>query len=700
MASIAGGGFSPFAVEWAPAGTRRAKSLTAITSPGRRAAQNWALCSDLDPALGAATTSFPLSDTTDVTDRPARPTGVGPDEAFFQSIVEAASDLVVVLGSHGSVEYVNPAVTRVLGYTPQDVLGVHILDYVHAEERESAAQALAAEYHGRNEIPVLDFRARAKDGTYVPLEGKAWLMPGSEPPRLALILRDLTLRPAAERMITEREAWAHAVLNASPVAIVTLDAKLHVVEWNAMAERLYGWTAPEVRGSPSPTLGGRDADLAMLAEVVKTGQMIVDQSARRTRRDGTSIEAGIAIAPIHRLDGSIGGLVEISADVSAQRAMERQFERAQRLEAVGRIAQGVARDLDRTLGVIGTNAEALLEMSEVRVVGRAHAILEEARRAGALATQLSDLGGRPHLATGEANVDSVLGGLEVELRREVPNIRVHHYSNAPEAGVRLAADRLRDLVDVLVRNAIESVGSSGTVTLHARVRDFDLSGADQSGVAPGTYVVIDVEDSGPGATPLALDRAFEPFFTTKDSKAHVGLGLPRALAAARRAGGNILLANAPGSGAVATLLLPIAERSDAPRSRRRSAESEPVTGPGAVPRPRAFVLDDDPAAREFARRALEADGYKVYEAATTQEIRALADAHAPELLITPMVLPDMPGRDLARLMRTLHPALKVLYVTTGVTSTGGLGRHDALLARPYTAGGLQTAVQLLRDLAP
>jgi hypothetical protein len=278
---------------------------------------------------------------------------------------------------------------------------------------------------------------------------------------------------------------------------------------------------------------------------------------------------------------------------------------------------------------------------------------------------------------------------------------VRRVAGAGPASVRLPADRVRDLVEVLVRNALEAMSSRGTLALRSRVREFDVTAADPAGVAPGSYVVVDVEDSGPGVPSLALDRAFEPFFTTKDTAAHVGLGLSRALAAARRAGGNILLENAPGSGAVATLLLPLLEVPLAKSAGRASGESEPVTAPGATPRPRAFVLDADAATRAFARHALETEGFKVFEAATTQELRTLAGRHSPELLLTPMVLPDMTGRDLARLMRSVHPALKVIYSTAlGGHGIGGLGPHDALIAKPFTAGGLLTAVQMLREMAP
>jgi DNA-binding response OmpR family regulator len=110
------------------------------------------------------------------------------------------------------------------------------------------------------------------------------------------------------------------------------------------------------------------------------------------------------------------------------------------------------------------------------------------------------------------------------------------------------------------------------------------------------------------------------------------------------------------------------------------------------------VLDEDSAHRAFTRHVLESEGYKVLEAANSGEVRSHAGAQTPHLLITPIVLPEMTGRELARNVRSLHPELKVLYVSSGGTAAGNLGAHDALIAKPFTAGGLLTTVQLLRDI--
>ena len=123
-----------------------------------------------------------------------------------------------------------------------------------------------------------------------------------------------------------------------------------------------------------------------------------------------------------------------------------------------------------------------------------------------------------------------------------------------------------------------------------------------------------------------------------------------------------------------------------------------MTGPGSVPRPRVIVLDEDPAHRAFTRHVLETEGFKVLEAANAGEVRSHAGAQTPHLLVTPIVLPEMTGRELARNVRSLHPELKVLYVSTGAQPATNLGAHDALIAKPFTAGGLLTTVQLLRDL--
>lgn len=611
--------------------------------------------------------------------------------------------MVAVLGERGTIAYVNPAVRRVLGYSAEEVLGTSILEYLHPEDRDGAALAIGAEYEGRNEVPVMDARVRARDGAWVPLEGKVWLLRGTSPPQLAMIARDLRERPRAQQMLTEREAWARAVLEASPVAIVTLDRQMRVLDWNALAERIYGWTAAEVRGKRHPALPATVDDLALLHEVVESGQPFVDQASLRQRRDGSLLEMGCAIAPIRALDGTVTALVEIAADLTGQRALERQFERAQRLEAIGRIARGVARDIEQTLGLIASNAEALVQSGDVRVAGRAHALLEATRRGSALGAQLASLGERPARGgSGIAVADEVLQGAVEDLEREVRGaMRVHVHLGAEDARVAIAADGMREIVDLLVRNAVEASRTGGAITVRSYVRSLDHAGADAAASVPaGRYVVVEIQDSGPGVSGLALTRAFEPFFTTKDPALHVGLGLARAQSAAQRAGGGVALTNAPTRGALATLYLPVSAAPETDRRRLpRLATSASISEPPSGGTMRALVVETDEKLRAMVRRVLEHEGFEVLLTDSAEGVRRIVETTRVTLLVAGMVLPELTGRELARHSRSLQPALKVLYMSSaGGAGTGALGPQDAMIAKPFTATAFATAVRLLVEL--
>jgi two-component system cell cycle sensor histidine kinase/response regulator CckA len=619
-------------------------------------------------------------------------TGRGDD--FFRAIVEASSDLVVVIGPQGEITYTNPAATRILGYLPEEVLGASLLSYVHEDDQPAASRALMEEMSGNNQFPVLDVRARAKNGAWVPLEAKVWLEPGTTPPRLALIARDMRVRQAAERLLADREAWAHAVLDTSPIAIITLDERLRVVEWSSTAERLYGWSADDARGQLHPAIQPAGEDVAMLREIISSARSVVDQTASRRRRDGTLLDVGLALAPLRRLDGTVSGLVELSTDLTSQRAIARQFERAQRLESLGRMATGVARDLERTITAIEMQVQVVGGASVANLSDVAAAVRQETEHARAMVAHLRELGTPLGDMRGRAAADDVLRDVANSLRGAVSTLAVRaELSGAADSRVPLSAERMRSIVDLLVRNARDAMNDHGALTLRSSERELTDAEGSQLGIAAGSYVVIEVVDSGPGIAPHTLDRIFEPFFTTRDTATHRGLGLPRALASARRAGGTLSIANGSTRGAIAVLFLPLVAHEEVVE------EQEPPTASGRRRRDRAFVLDSNADQRHFARAILEGDGYLVFEASDAADVRRLADLHVPAVLVTPLLLPESTGRELAQQVRSLHPEVRTIYTSPVVGGgVGPLGPMDALLTTPFTAGELLTATHLLRAL--
>lgn len=618
----------------------------------------------------------------------------GRGDDFFRAIVEASSDLVVVIGPQGEITYTNPAATRILGYAPEEVIGASLLSFVHEDDQPAAARALMEEMSGNNQFPVLDVRARAKTGAWIPLECKVWLEPGTTPPRLALIARDMRVRRAAERLLADREAWAHAVLDTSPIAIITLDERLRVVEWSSTAERLYGWSADDARGHLHPAIQPTGEDVAMLREIISSARSVVDQTASRKRRDGTLLEVGLALAPLRRLDGTVSGLVELSTDLTSQRAIARQFERAQRLESLGRMATGVARDLERTIAAIELQLQVVGGARVANLKDVAAAVLQETEHARAMVAHLRELGAPLGDTRGRATPDEVLRDVVNSLRGAVSTLAVRaELSGGAESRVPLSAERLRSIIELLVRNARDAMNDHGALTLRSRERVVNDAEASQLGVIGGRYVVIEIADSGTGIAQHTLERIFEPFFTTRDTATHRGLGLPRALASARRAGGALTVANGGTRGAVATLYLPLVAQEEV------AEEHEPLTTPGRRRRDRAFVLDPNADQRHFARTILEGDGYLVFEASDAAEVRRLADLHSPAVLVTPLLLPESTGRELAQQLRSLHPEVRAIYTSPVVGGgVGPLGPMDALLTTPFTAGELLTATHLLRAL--
>ena len=208
------------------------------------------------------------------------------DESFFRNLVENASDLIFVVDAAGTIEYASPSVKRVLGIEPATLVGRPGLSLLHPDDVETALQALAAEIEGRTEVWYIEVRMRAADGTWIPLETKGRAESGAVSPRLIIHARDLRERRRAEQQLRNQFAWTKALVETSPIAIITLDRSFTVTSWNPAAERIFGWLAHDVVGGRLPILpADSPEEYEWLTQTIGEGQTFSSYDTRRQRRE-------------------------------------------------------------------------------------------------------------------------------------------------------------------------------------------------------------------------------------------------------------------------------------------------------------------------------------------------------------------------------------------------------------------------------
>ncbi len=388
-------------------------------------------------------------------------------------------------------------------------------------------------------------------------------------------------------------------------------------------------------------------------------------------------------------------------DITERKGLEMQLLQAQKMEAVGQLAGGVAHDFNNVLTAIAGYAELLREdlPGEDARRGDAEEIIRATERAAALTRQLLAFSRRQVLAprvldvnTVVASVDNMLGrliGADVELKTAL----------APELGaVRADPGQLEQVIMNLVVNARDAMPRGGKLTIETANAELDESYAlEHPAVVAGPYVMLAVSDSGVGMDAATQARIFEPFFTTKEKGKGTGLGLATVYGIVKQSGGNIWLYSEPGRGTTFKIYLP---RVDQP-------VELPAPTPAARETPRGtetvLLVEDDEAVRALARKMLAAHGYTVLAAPSGVDALELAASHAGpiHLLVTDVVLPGISGRELAARFESVRPGLKVLY-TSGYTDEavvhhGVLDAGIAFLQKPFSSGSLARKVRETLD---
>ncbi|HXE56427.1 MAG TPA: ATP-binding protein, partial [Gemmatimonadales bacterium] len=400
----------------------------------------------------------------------------------------------------------------------------------------------------------------------------------------------------------------------------------------------------------------------------------------------------------------IGAMSDVTAQREAEAALRRseeQLRQAQKMEAVGRLAGGVAHDFNNLLTSMLGYADLVL--AELPAGHPVRADVEEIQRAGqraaSLTRQLLAFSRRQVTRPRPVSLNTVVLDVERMLRRLLGEDVRLTLELAPRLGTVLADPaQLEQVIVNLAVNARDAMPEGGELSI--ATADVELTEETVRGYGfgpPGPYVTLTVRDTGVGMSEEVKARIFEPFFTTKELGRGTGLGLATVYGIVKQFGGYIWVESAPGQGSTFTVFFP--------RVRDTGSESAPEH-PGTVPTgtERILLVEDEPAVRGMARRALEALGYRVVEAESGAEALArLAGAGAIDLLVTDVIMADVTGPELAMRIRQERPGLRVLFIS-GYPDTLRARQVElmpdaAYLQKPFTPDILGRAVRAVLDAA-
>ncbi len=562
--------------------------------------------------------------------------------ASFPELLVHAPDTVILLDAAAVVVDANAEACRTLGYAREELLGKHVREFVEGLDGDP----LVRMQEHLKQAGFATFRAvhRRKDGMLFPVETRLVLVRREGPPLVVAFVRDLSEQEAARRALRESEDRYRQLVELLPDGVVTYGPDGRISFANAAAARLVGAAGPEnLVGTP------------VIERVHPDSRSAVVERMRRAQRGAP---APMMEHKLVRLDGTT-----LPAEATSAPPLEERLRQAEKIEALGTLAGGVAHDFNNVLAAIMGHAEALSEELPAGSVGRedAEQIAAAARRAKGVVRQILAFARRRPPES--APVD-VAGEIRAELslvRAATPaNVEIRAHTDASAGAVRADPTQLHQVLLNLCANARDAMGARGGVLDVIVERVEAPSAGAPSGLAPGSYVRLAVSDTGDGMDAATRARAVEPYFTTKAVGAGSGLGLSVVHGIATGLGGAVALESAPGTGTRVEVWLPrLGDADAAPQPAPRPAPT------GAARGARILLVDDDPPVARAVGRMLETAGYEVTTHGDAESAFDLfrADPAAFDLVLTDQTLPGMAGDELTLALLAVRPSLPVLICT-------------------------------------
>src|SRR6202521_4797426 len=438
---------------------------------------------------------------------------------------------------------------------------------------------------------------------------------------------------------------------------------------------------------------------AQLTSSCRENGRVHGAEAEWRRRDGGLVTVRMNVRQL-TVAGQPAGLEVIAEDVTELRAVERQLRQAQKFEAVGQLAGGIAHEFNNVVGAILGWAELGFEQNRdnPQVAERFTRIREQAERAATLTRELLAFARRQVLQPRAVDLNTVAGGLVSFLDKVIGKDIEFKFLNAKLDAVKADPAQIEQVLMNLCLNARDAMAQGGRLVIETEMVELDDSYCRfYPYVQAGRYAVVSVSDTGIGMDTETRERIFEPFFTTKERGKGTGMGLATVYGIVKQHGGFIHVYSEPGHGSLFRVYLPALEGMIAEGSSVKAPAPAHVEMRGSET---ILIADDHESIREMARQALINHGYRVLSACDGEEALRLCEKERPALAILDLIMPKLGGPAVASRLTTLFPGLPILF-TSGYSQDSenvSPATPDAHhLQKPYSPTTLGRVVREILD---
>ncbi len=514
-----------------------------------------------------------------------------------------------------------------------------------------------------------------------------------------LLERDIRERKRAEAALGASEAKIRSILDNIGIGVSVISPGMEILELN---NRMREWF-PDIDQSQAPLCyhAYNDPPREVVCDYCPTCLTLQDglvhEAVTQTPQAGAVRNYRIVSTPIFDARGKVTSAIEMVEDITERLSLESQVRQSQKMEAIGRLAGGMAHDFNNMLSVILGHTElALCEIDTTHPLhGHLNAILDASDRSSAMIRQLLAFARKQEVTPEVLDLNGAVDGMLRVIRRLIgEDIDLVWLPSSDVWPIKIDPSQIEQILANLCVNARDAIVGVGHITIETENVVFDEDYcADHVEFAPGEYAMLAVSDDGCGMDRETLGRIFEPFFTTKGAGRGTGLGLSTVYGIVRQNNGFINVYSEPGKGTTFKIYL-ARQEGQAADIRKESKAALPLSLGETV-----LVVEDEAPVLALAGGILERLGYTVLTAASPSEAVRLVGEYPEtiDLLVTDVILPEMNGRDLAERLKKIRPELQCLfmsgYTDDVVAQRGMLEGGVQFITKPFSMKGLADKVR-------
>ena len=625
-----------------------------------------------------------------------------------ESIIEALGDGLIVMERNGNLSSINPAFEAMTGYSKEDFLKRSSADLlpklVKEADREGVRKILKLAQDG-NLTRSLYLTLLTRDGRELPVAVSLSFIrdANGDPVHLVGCFKDISDMKRSEEALSQSEERYRILFNSSPVGIgiITFGGRLLKAN-NTMGEMLGVGLDDLDKVEIKSVYAHPDEHQQVLALLKNTGT-VRELEVTFRRMNGETFPAILNIEK-QVLDGA-EVLLTSARDISEQKRAEeesiklkQQFQRTQKLEALGRLAGGIAHDFNNLMTMVKGYSELLLLQMDGQNPHQEY--VESIKKAGEKATRLTKqllaFSRKQIQFPRELNINDIVSDMEQLISRLLgEDIDFIIVLNPETATIKADPAQLEQIIMNLVLNARDAMPQGGKIYIRTDNRELSAEqiGMD-SDIRPGPYVMLSIRDMGTGMDRLTKAHVYEPFFTTKDEGKGTGLGLSTVYGIIKQIGGHIEFTSELNQGTTFNLYFP-----KLTSSRGEKLDSAPLVAPTYKGNETILIVEDDEDVLYIAAITLRLHGYEVLEARSGDEAIGLTQKHEGpiHLVISDVIMAGMKGPELIKRMKKLSPETKSLYMSGYpgdiIQDIGAKGKDFALLQKPFGPSDLTRMVR-------